>query len=273
MEVKEINWQGAIIKYKVTGRGETVVLVHGFGEDSTVWQPQIDFLKQSFRLIVPDLPGSGQSRFVPDANIETYAEILKVILDTEQVAASAGAKVSLIGHSMGGYVTLAFAEKYPQYLNSFGLFHSSAFADNEEKKETRKKAIEFIRSKGGFAFLKTSIPGLFTKEFSSKDPARVEALVEASKNFSDEALIQYYEGMIERPDRTDVLKNFERPILFLIGEHDTAIPLQASLEQCHIPAQSHVHILSSSAHMGMWEQTEKANKLLLEFLCETFKLV
>lgn len=269
MEIKEINWQGAIIKYKVTGQGKTVMLVHGFGEDSTVWQSQIAFLQQSFRLIIPDIPGSGQSQYVPGANIETYAEILKTILNNElQTTSSADATISLIGHSMGGYITLAFAEKYPQYLDSFGLFHSSAFADTEEKKETRKKAIDFIRSKGGFAFLKTSIPGLFTKEFSSKEPARVEALIEASKKFSDEALIQYYEAMIERPDRTAVLKNFERPILFLIGEHDTAVPLQASLQQCHIPAQSHVHILSSSAHMGMWEQTEKANRLLLQFLSE-----
>jgi pimeloyl-ACP methyl ester carboxylesterase len=273
MQINNINWQGASIQYKVTGQGKTVVLLHGFGEDSTVWQPQIDFLEQHFHLIIPDIPGTGKSQYVPNANIETYAEILKEIISIElqKVSPTGGdleGAVSLIGHSMGGYITLAFAEKYPQYLNSFGLFHSSAFADTEEKKETRKKAIGFIRNNGGYAFLKNSIPGLFTKEYYAANPAKVEALIEDAKNFTDEALIQYYEAMIARPDRTAVLKNFEHPILFLIGEHDPAVPLQSSLQQCHLPSQSHVHILSKSAHMGMLEETEKANKLLLQFLLQ-----
>jgi pimeloyl-ACP methyl ester carboxylesterase len=96
----------------------------------------------------------------------------------------------------------------------------------------------------------------------------VEALIEDAKNFTDEALIQYYEAMIARPDRTAVLKNFNHPVLFLIGEQDAAVPLQSSLQQCHLPVQSHVHILGNSAHMGMWEETEKANKLLLQFLLQ-----
>ena len=170
MQIKNINWQGASIQYQVTGQGKTVVLLHGFGEDSTVWQPQIEFLQQYFRLIIPDIPGSGQSQFVPNANIETYADILKeiIIIELKNLFPSGegwDGAFSLIGHSMGGYITLAFAEKYPEYLNSFGLFHSSAFADTGEKKETRRKAIGFIQSKGGYAFLKTSIPGLFTKEY------------------------------------------------------------------------------------------------------------
>jgi pimeloyl-ACP methyl ester carboxylesterase len=167
---------------------------------------------------------------------------------------------------MGGYITLAFAEKYPEYLNSFGLFHSSAFPDTEEKKETRKKAIEFIQKKGGYAFLKTSIPGLFTNEYNTSHPDKVNALIDDAKKFTDEALVQYYEAMIARPDRTTVLKTFKHPILFLIGEHDLAVPLQASLQQCYLPAQSHVKILKHSAHMGMWEETEKANKELLCFV-------
>ncbi len=272
MEIKNIIWEGSSVQYKIFGQGKTVILLHGFGEDSNVWEPQVEFLEQHFRLLVPDIPGSGQSQFVANAHIETYAEIVKAIIhnDISNIAAddTRSTTVSLIGHSMGGYITLAFAEKYPQYLNSFGLFHSSAFADTEEKKETRKKAIGFIQDKGGYAFLKTSIPGLFTKEYYAKQPGIVEALIEDSKLFTDEALIQYYEAMIARPDRTAILKSFEHPILFLIGEHDPAVPLQSSLQQCHLPAQSHVHILSKSAHMGMLEETEKANKLLLQFLLQ-----
>ena len=272
MEIKNINWEGSSVQYKILGRGKTVILLHGFGEDSNVWEPQVEFLQQHFRLLVPDIPGSGQSQFVANAYIETYAEIIKAIIhdDISNITDddSGDRTVSLIGHSMGGYITLAFAEKYPQYLNSFGLFHSSAFADTEEKKETRKKAIGFIQSKGGYAFLKTSISGLFTQEYNAAYPQRVAALIEAAKDFTDEALIQYYEAMVARPDRTAILKSFKHPILFLIGEHDPAVPMQISLQQCYLPAQSHVHILKNSAHMGMWEETEKANKFLHQFLLQ-----
>lgn len=266
MQVKSFLFQNKPVHYKVYGQGKPVVLLHGFGEDSTVWEPQVNFLKEKFRVIVPDIPGSGQSELVPGALIETHAEMLQQLFDLELLSAP-GNQSSLIGHSMGGYITLAFAEKYPDRLSSFGLFHSSAFADPEEKIATRKKAIGFIQEKGAYNFLKTSIPGLFTTEFRNQHPHRVDALVEAAKNFTPEALIQYYEAMIARPDRTQVLQSFNRPVLFLIGQHDAAIPFESSLRQCYLPAQSHVHILRKSAHMGMWEEEEKANNILLQFLC------
>ncbi len=262
MLTKKISFQNKKIYYRIYGQGKTVVLLHGFGEDSSIWQPQINFLQNHFRLIVPDLPGSGQSELVPNADIETYAEIIKDICDLEFHLAEG----TIIGHSMGGYITLAFAEKYPQYFNGFGLFHSSAFADSEEKKLARKKAIEFIKENGAGTFLKTSIPGLFTKEYAAKQPEKMEELIEKGNDFTAAALIQYYEAMITRPDRTAVLTNFNKPILFIIGEQDTAVPLQSSLQQCYLPAQSYIHILASSAHIGMWEEEDKANKILLNFL-------
>lgn len=272
MEAKSFLFQDKKIQYKVylpagqaAGAGKPVILLHGFGEDSSVWEPQISFLKDHFKLIVPDVPGSGESEFVPNANIETYAEIVKELCDREFQFPHEGV---LIGHSMGGYITLAFAEKYPQYLAAFGLFHSSAFADTAEKKETRRKAIDFIREKGAYTFLKTSTPNLFTQEYKEAHADKVEALLEAGKSFTAEALIQYYEAMIDRPDRTAVLKSVTKPILFIIGQHDQAIPFDTSMKQCHLPSQSHVHILRNSAHMGMWEEAEKVNNILLDFLNE-----
>lgn len=262
MQEKSIKFQNANIVYCVIGTGKPVMLLHGFGEDSNVWQLQIEALKNQYQLIVPDVPGSGKSALVANANIDTYAEVVKKICDEEQITQLH----SLIGHSMGGYITLAVAEKFTELLNSFGLFHSSAFADPEEKKQTRRKAIEFIREKGAYSFLKTSTPGLFTQAYKNGQADKVESLIESGKAFSNEALIQYYEAMIARPDRTAVLKNFRKPILFIIGEHDQAIPFESSLQQCHLPAQSHVHILRHSAHMGMWEETEKANNVLADFL-------
>ena len=176
----------------------------------------------------------------------------------------------MIGHSMGGYITLAFAEKYPGSLKAFGLFHSSAFADNEEKKDTRRKAIEFIKTKGAHTFLKSTTPTLFAKAFTEEYAEKITALIEEGKNFTNAALIQYYDAMINRPDRTAILQNFNNPILFIIGEHDQAIPLQSSLQQCYLPSRSNVNILTRSAHMGMWEEKEKANEILFNFLFNKF---
>ncbi|MBC7888839.1 MAG: alpha/beta hydrolase [Ferruginibacter sp.] len=262
MTAKTISYQKSTVSYRVTGEGKTVVLLHGFAEDSNIWDNQVAFLKNRFRIIIPDIPGSGHSQLIPNANIETYAEIIKLILDAEE----AGRLVTLIGHSMGGYITLAFAEKYPQYLDSFGLFHSSAFADNEEKKQARAKSIDFINVNGSNAFLKTSIPGLFTKAYADAYPEIINDLLEKGKNFSSAALIQYYQAMIARPERIAVLKTFSKPILFVIGEHDNAIPLESSMQQCYLPAIAHVHILNKSAHMGMWEEADKSNQILFNFL-------
>jgi pimeloyl-ACP methyl ester carboxylesterase len=267
---KQITYNGINIFYKVIGSGEPVVLIHGFSEDSEVWKYQIDFLKDKFKLIVPDIPGSGQSAIGNGQwTTDKFSDCIKAILDEEFSSSSpvGGGRVgAIIGHSMGGYVTLAFAEKYPHLLNKFGLFHSTAFADSEEKKQNRRKGIEFIKEHGAFAFLKPSIPNLFASKFHKEHPEEINALIEKGKSFTDEALIQYYEAMIARPDRVSVLKNFNNPILFIIGTEDKAVPLQDSLQQCHLPSISHIHILEEVAHMGMWEEKEKCNRALLDFL-------
>jgi pimeloyl-ACP methyl ester carboxylesterase len=265
MELKTITYQSSTIFYRSIGTGKPVVFIHGFGEDGDIWQTQIDFLKERCQLIIPDLPGSGQSEMIEDMSMEGMADVIKAILDNELQEAE---EVFLFGHSMGGYITLAFVEKYPSLLAAFGLIHSSAFADNEEKKNTRAKAITFIEKNGAYDFLKTSIPDLFLKGqegTASSDPFITE-LIEKGKNFSPEALIAYYRAMINRPDRIQVLRSFPGPVLFIIGQHDKAIPLQQSLQQCYLPEQPHVHILRLSAHMGMIEESDKANDALLGFL-------
>ncbi len=263
MQQKTFNTQGKKISYRLYGEGAPVMLLHGFGEDSSVWHLQVNALKDHFRLIVPDIPGSGDSEWIPGADIDTYAAVMKELWDIE---GTANPSLALIGHSMGGYIAMAFAEKYPQSLCSLGMFHSSAFADSTEKKETRRKAIAFIRQNGTEAFLKTAVPGLFTSWFKEQHPLQVEALIEAGKKFTADALVQYYEAMMARPDRTGVLKQIKVPVLFLVGEHDTAVPFNSSMQQCYLAAESHVYILRNSAHMGMWEETGKANEALKRFL-------
>lgn len=258
MQLKSFLYQSSKIIYRISGSGKPVILIHGFGEDGNVWQNQIQALEKKYTLIIPDLPGSGKSELIANMSIEGMAGCIKAIADEEKVNT-----VTVLGHSMGGYITLALAEKYPQLLNAFGLIHSSAYADSEEKKEARRKSIEFIKAHGAYDFLKTAIPGLFYLPENNKD---CEALVEASKNFTAEALVAYYTAMINRPDRTAVLTSFTQPILFIMGQYDKAVPFEHSLSQSHLPQQSHITILRNSAHMGMYEEAEKTVTAILQFL-------
>lgn len=280
MQSKNISFKGSSIFYRTTGKGRPVILIHGFGEDGDIWQKQIAFLKAhlptgqaGFQLIIPDLPGSGRSEFIENADIETYSDVIKEIVTSElqflrQPAEAEG--IVLLGHSLGGYITLAFAEKYPQMLSAFGLIHSSAFADTDEKKAARLKSIEFIGSHNAYDFLRTAIPGLFNQSGRLPPPDglndEIEDLIEKGRNFSSKALIQYYQAMIARHDKTRVLKNFPHPILFIIGVHDNAVPFVQSMKQSYLPNQTYIHILRNSAHMGMWEEAEQVNKALLGFL-------
>ena len=261
---KNLQFQNRSISYWTIGKGKPLMLVHGFAEDHRIWVHQSAHLQDQFQLILPDLPGSGKSSLLNDVSMENMAEVLNAILDQESVQLC-----SIIGHSMGGYVTLAFAEKNADRLNSFCLFHSSAYPDNDEKKQTRLKAIEFIKKNGVEEFLKISTPNLFAKEGENEQSGSrekmVQKLIEEYKNFDADALIAYYEAMMKRPDRTLVLKSFTKPILFLFGKYDTAVPYQQGIEQSRLAKNGEVQTLHQSGHMGMWEEKDKSNQILESF--------
>jgi pimeloyl-ACP methyl ester carboxylesterase len=260
---KTILYQNKKIFYRSIGSGDPVMLVHGFGEDGNVWDKQVEHLNNKYHLIVPDLPGSGRSEMIDDMSMEGMAEVLHTIIHEENID-----KCTVIAHSMGGYITLALVESYWNHVNAFGLFHSSAFADTEEKKEARKKGIEFIKQNGAFEFLKTTTPNLFSANSKLQIPNSIDSFINSLKDFTPEALIAYYEAMINRPERTSILKNTKNPVLFIAGEHDNAIPLNDVLKQCHLPEKSYFHILKNSGHMGMMEEPQNANRILEEFLLE-----
>ncbi|MEP7279826.1 MAG: alpha/beta hydrolase [Bacteroidota bacterium] len=272
MTEKIIDTGNSRLFYKVSGNGWPVVLLHGFAEDSDIWNLQQAELSAQYRLIIPDLPGSGRSDLVSNMSIEGLADSIKKILEWElstPQAAGPAQGVIMIGHSMGGYITLAFAEKYPDILQAMGLFHSTAFADNEEKKTTRQRGIAFIQSHGSYEFVKQSTPNLFTEAYRIKNPERVSAMIDRYGTLNPLALEAYYRAMIQRPDRTAVLQSINKPVLFIIGKYDKAVPFEDSLKQCHMPDQAAIEILGNSAHMGMWEEREKSTAALLSFLADT----
>jgi pimeloyl-ACP methyl ester carboxylesterase len=226
-----------------------------------IWDAFGNTLSKSYKVFTPDLPGFGQSPLHPSLTIDTVADSVIQWIRQQNISSSI-----LIGHSLGGYVSLAMVEKAPQLFSGFGLFHSTALADSSEKKESRTKTIEFIRKNGVEAFTSNFIQPLFA---DPKHPA-IPDVRNITIQSTEGAVIAYTLAMRERPDRQDVLQNSKRPILFLGGEKDPGIPvdsLKKQAETCRFPT---LHILESTGHMGMFEQPEKASEIIRTFItrCE-----
>ena len=253
--------------YRTEGEGLAVMLIHGFAEDGTVWNNQVIFLKEYCKMIVPDLPGSGNSEVIPyplaTVSVDDFAEYIRAVLQHAGVD-----KCIMLGHSMGGYIMLSFAEKYPEQLQGFGFVHSTAFADSEEKKTMRQRAIATMQEYGSAAFVRSTTPNTFGALYKKEHLEAVEALIEKGRSFTVEALQQYYTMMMNRPDRTHILTNSKVPVLFIIGLEDVAAPAADVLKQVSLPAEAHVYTLPLTGHMGMWEATDKVNDYLLQFILE-----
>lgn len=263
---KQVVFDGQPLSYRLAGTGAPILLLHGFGEDSTVWRKLVPGLAENYQLILPDLPGTGSSPVNNSMRIEGLAEAVHAIIHEEGMDAC-----PVIGHSMGGYVALALAEAYPNHVSALGLFHSTAYSDSEEKKEARRKAIALVKENGALPFLKKTVTGLFSKETRDQRPALVDEQLAGLHNFSDLSVVSYYQAMIDRPDRTHVLKTNGLPVLFIIGEYDEAVSPGDSLRQSHLPEISYIHVLQHSAHLGMLEEAGRSLEILEGFLRDVCK--
>lgn len=238
------------IAYTIIGDGPTLVFLHGFGEDQRMWEDYLPAFK-TYQVITIDLPGFGQSDVVSNATIPVMAEVVKTILDQEAID-----QCVLIGHSMGGYVTLNFAHHHPERLLGFGLFHSHPYADPATKKEGRTRAIAFVKEHGVPFYLKQLMPLLFAKDYVSTNPNILERMIHYGSQTSQEGIINGLIAMRDRPDQTAVLSQAKVPVLFLIGKEDLAIPIENSLNQTHLPSLSDIHIYEEVGHMGMFEKKQ-----------------
>ena len=272
MQEKEITHKQRKIFYRTIGEGPVVVLLHGVPFDGNLWKNQFDAFR-NYKLIIPDLPGSGRSEMIEDMSMEGMAECVKEIIihETASLYFKSGEphSVIVIGHSMGGYITLALAEKHPELLNGFGLFHSTAYADSEERKEGRKKTIKSIEEKGVEEWVKTSVPNLFGPLAKKDNPEMIDEQMANARNFSPEAIVNYQTAMMKRPDRTDVLKKATVPVLFILGKYDTVVPLKDGMEQCSLADLNYIHVLENAGHVGMKEEAPETNTILENYVANT----
>lgn len=259
--MQTIQFQNRKIAFSTQGKDTTpLVLLHGFCEDSRMWDDFLTLFSHQ-KIIRIDLPGFGQSELKQGQSIENMADCVKAVFDHLKIE-----KCVLIGHSMGGYVSLEFAKKYGEQLLGLGMFHTHPYADSAEKKAGRDKSIDFIRRNGHIHYVKQVIPSLFAFDFSKGYQFEVNKLLYNAIQNAPENFIAALEAMKNRPDNSAVLEEINCPVLFIIGKEDQAIPLDQSLNQTALPRIADIHILPSIGHMGMFEAKRKTAKIIKNFL-------
>lgn len=252
------------LSFTEKGTGPAVILIHGFPFNKTIWEGFADELTRSFHVYTIDLPGFGESPTLNTSfSIQDIAnEILSWIAENEIK------HPVLVGHSLGGYVVLAMAKAQPTLPAGFVLFHSTALADSEEKKESRNKVLEFIGKNGVVSFTSNFIGPLFADQ-SLADIDHVRQIAVQAKQ---ETVKAYTEAMRDRPDQTSLLRDFHRPILIISGEKDPGIPVESVQKQASLSKDIELTILPNVAHMGMYEARGKTISLIEEFVLKSNRL-
>jgi len=252
-----------MLNSKVTGHGLPVVLLHGYCEDLNLWQEFTIPLSNNYQIIAIDLPGFGKSK--PSAghiSIDNVAEIVHNYLSTSLNIK----KYVVLGHSLGGYVSLALADTYPASVLGYGLINSTSFADNGEKKLLRDKTVEFIQNQGVATFLQSFVKNLFTEENQRLLKDDLTKILLMGANLSKEVLISYMIAMRNRPDRSFLLKEFKH-ILFVGGLQDQHISYIDLERQVNLVKDDiNCHLLGSAAHMSVYEEPELLRLAILEYL-------
>jgi pimeloyl-ACP methyl ester carboxylesterase len=243
---------GKKINYKILGTGNCLVLLHGFLESLNIWEDFAKELSGEFKVITVDLPGHGGTEQIGDVHtMELMADTVKAVLANLQIQ-----ECVMIGHSMGGYVTLEFASKYPEYLLGIGLFHSSVFADSAETKQNRERTIELIK-KDRQGFIRNFIPDLFAAGNRLKYVNEINHLKEEASLISNSSVIAALAGMKERKDHRQTISTIDAKVLFIMGQDDQRIPLNKVVEMISLPNHSDVLILSDVGHMGYIEAKDE----------------
>lgn len=247
-----------MLHYNEAGKGYPVVLLHGFCENNTCFNKQVFLLKEHYKIICPDLPGSGNSDHQISTSMEAMADAVY-----ETLVHSGIKKCVLIGHSMGGYVTMAFVRKYSHILDGFGLLHSVASSDDDERKQKRVQAQQAIAKKGAAFYARLFIPPLFKPD---ADESLMQPYLQEADTFSEEGLTAQLEAMKNRDDNTGVLKQTVLPVFFGVGKFDSLIPEDKMLQQAISCKQSYVAYLPGSGHMGHIEEAELTAKHIAHFV-------
>ncbi len=243
-------------------KNPAVFLIHGYLESKEIWDGFAERLTENYRIIAPDLPGHGQSDLYDTVHrMDDLAEAIVVVARHLGIS-----KFHLAGHSMGGYVTLAFREAHPEMLYSYTLFHSTCFADSEEKKVSRGREIELVKQGKKQLIVNINIPKSFANDNHKRLSADIERAMHIAALTPGNGIIALLNGMMERPDRCRLLKENQIPLLIIGGKKDNYIPF-SKLEELQVMGSDVKLVpLENSGHMGFIEEPAKAAAVLHDFI-------
>ncbi|MFD0716024.1 alpha/beta fold hydrolase [Paenibacillus sp. GCM10027626] len=279
MKEHTINVNGVALVYEECGElnERTVILLHGFCGSSYYWHKVCPLLSDQYRVIMPQLRGHGSSS-APDSiySMEAMADDIYGLIETLSLD-----QVVMFGHSLGGYVALAFAEQYKDKLLGLGLIHSTALPDTEEIKQKRRQDMMDISVNGIQSYIKRLVPKLFTESKQGEWQGEMYDLIRVGCKTNQEGAIRTLQGMTERPDRSHVLAEATYPILLVAGAEDEVIcPLETfSINEEDTPNStfSYPHILENTfedvSHMSLVEVPNQLSRVIANYLKSLYEKV
>lgn len=256
--MNKIGHKNTEISFSDVGKGRAVVLLHGFLENKTMWQELVPELSKKHRVITIDLLGHGESGCLGYVHsMEENAEVVHAVLSKLRIR-----KAIFVGHSMGGYVALAFAEMYLTSVKALVLLNSTARADCEERKINRDRAIKTVK-KDYTSFVRLSIANLFSPDNRERLVDEIEKVkIEALKT-PLQGVVASLEGMKIRKDRENLLRFATYPTLLILGKKDSVLRYEDNLKQIKNTA---VKLFTfPDGHMSTIENKEELKIVLLDF--------
>jgi len=229
---KFIKLQSVKVRFMDEGEGFPIILLHGYLESIEIWDSFSSLLINHYRLIRIDLLGHGKSGIGGKAStMELMAKSTLAIMDYLKIN-----KAFMLGHSLGGYVALAFLELFPDRLNGLCLFHSHPFADMPETIKKRKREIDLIIEGKKDLICNVNIPNAFANDNLDKFKKEIDFAKEIARNTPDTGIIAALNGMMDRSDRSKVLTETNLPFLWILGKKDNYIPYHTIVQKVKMPA-------------------------------------
>ncbi len=242
------------------GQGLPLLFIHGYPLNHTIWHNQFSLAKR-FRVIAADLPGFGKSSLNNMMSMYDYADLMAVLLVERKID-----RAILIGHSMGGYISLAFAERHPERLSGLGLVCSQAAADTPEVKEGRIKNAERVGKEGTEFIIEAMIEKLLAPANKKARPELVAQLRMIMKDSSSEGVISALKAMAGRPDQFETLRKLDVPVFVAAGSDDVLIASEKSVRMAEVCRRPTYQSFAQCGHMAMMEDPSAFNASLTSFL-------
>jgi pimeloyl-ACP methyl ester carboxylesterase len=243
----------------------TVVFLHGYLESPAIWQEFLGDYFRDYQVLLPALPGYGPADQATDYSLEAAADAVRA----ELAAAGVGQAV-LVGHSMGGYVALAFAEKHPGLVAGLGLFHSSALPDSAHDTERRARNRSFLEEHGVAAFAEEFLQPQLSPVHRESLNSQVEQLQAIAKAVPLAVALGSLDAMTQRPDRRALLEQATYPVLFIAGKDDHAVPPEKTHEESLLPDYCTVVWLAGVGHLGFIERPTVTRRAVCQLLGAAF---